>query len=78
MRDTGLVHKSVDSEDEFYRVTERVVLIDEATEVECKVEEVLHVMGQKVATHVLSVLELFLEDTDAELKFGFFVFGNED
>jgi hypothetical protein len=74
----GLIEQGGKCKDVLDRVAEGVVLVDVATEIEGKVKEVFHVMGEKVPADVFAVLELFVEEADAELKFALFVFGHKD
>jgi hypothetical protein len=74
----GLIEQGGKCKDVLDRVAEGVVLVDVATEIEGKVKEVFHVMGEEVPADVFAVLELFVEEADAELKFALFVFGHKD
>lgn len=75
---TGLIEQGRKCKDVLDRVAEGIVLVDVATEVEGKVKEVFHVMGEEIPAYVFAVLELFVKKADAELEFGLFVFGYKD
>lgn len=53
-------------------------MIKKTREVEGKVEEVFHIMGENVVTNVLAILELFVKNTDSYFELGLLILGHQN